>query len=176
MTFVVPSLAADYKLDSAHSSIIFKAKHLDIGYIYGMFLEYSGSVTYNPEKPKNTTFDVTVQTDSVFTNHRKRDNHLKSPDFFNAKQYPEITFESSSVEAVNDSTLRISADLTIRGVTESVTTDVKLTGSGKGPQGNFRRGFKSTFTINRLDYNVDFMPDSLSKEIPVTITGELIRQ
>lgn len=175
--FAVPQLhAAQYQLDTSHSSVVFKAKHMDIGYIYGMFLDYSGTATYSPEQPQNTTLSLTIQTDSIFTNQRKRDNHLKSPDFFSAKQYPAITFNSTSVEPVDESTLRVTGNLTMHGVTKEMTTEVSLTGSGKGPQGNFRRGFKTTFTINRLDYKIDFMPNAISQEIPVIVTGELIRQ
>lgn len=168
--------AADYKLDTQHTSVVFKAKHMDIGYIYGMFLDYSGNATYDPDAPENTSINFTVDAGSVFTNVKKRDNHLRSSDFFNVKQYPEITFESTNAEVVEDDKLRVTGDFTMHGVTKEITTDVKFTGSGEGPQGNFRRGFYTKFTVNRLDYKVDYMPDAISKDIKITVTGEMIRQ
>lgn len=168
--------AATYSLDSAHSSTIFKVKHFDIGYIYGMFLEQSGMISYDPQKPAKTSINLSFKTNSIFTNVRKRDNHLKGPDFFNAKQFPTITFESTSVEPISDTTLKVTGNLTMHGVTNTVSTIVKLTGSGEGPQGNFRRGFWTKFTINRLDYNVDYMPDAISSKIQIIASGEVIQK
>lgn len=175
-TLVAPLQAAEYQLDPQHSSVVFKAKHMDIGYIYGMFLDQSGTIQYDPEKPKATEIELTIDAKSIFTNVKKRDNHLRSADFFNVKQYPEITFNSTSVEPENNSTLRVTGDLTMHGVTRELTTTVSLTGSGKGPQGKFRRGFMTELTVNRMNFGVDYMPDALSKEIKVIVTGEVIRQ
>lgn len=172
----LPLKAADYSLDPAHTSLVFRAKHMDIGYVYGMFLDVSGDIEYEPGEPTDTTMDIRAKTDSVFTNVKKRDNHLKGTDFFNAEQYPEIKFVSKSVEAEDDNTLSVTGDLTLRGVSQEKTINVELTGSGKGPQGKFRRGFHTTFTINRMNYNMDYMPSGISKTIKLIFSGEAIRQ
>lgn len=171
-----PVEAASYELDPSHSNVIFKVKHLDIGWIYGMFLDYEGSAEYDPSEPENTSLSITIQAESIFTNQQRRDNHLKGPDFFNVNEYPTITFESTGVESAGDTTLRVTGDLTIRDQTRTITTDVVLTGSGEGPSGNFRRGFKTTFDVDRMEYGVDYMPDGIGRTIPVTVTGEMIRQ
>jgi len=170
------AVGATYKLDPAHSSVVFKAKHFDIGWIYGMFLNSSGTIQYEPDAPEQTQIDLTIKANSLFTNVKKRDSHLKGPDFFNSKQHPNIEFSSKSVTPVNDDTLRVAGTLSMRGTSKTVTTDVELTGAGEGPNGKFRRGFRTTIVINRLDYGVDYMPDALSKEIPVTVTGEVTGQ
>lgn len=173
---VTPLTAAQYKLDPAHSSVVFNVKHMDIGYVYGMFMGKEGTVQYDPEAPEKTQLDLSVDAKSVFTGVEKRDNHLRSADFLNAKQYPQITFTSTSVKKTGEKTLQVTGDFTLRGVTRSLTTEVKLTGSGKGPQGNFRRGFKTSFEVNRLEHNVDYMPEGLGKKVKITVSGELIRQ
>lgn len=174
--FVAPLGAAEYSIDPDHTSVVFKVKHMDIAYIYGMFNNKEGTVQYDPKAPEKTSIDLTVDATSVFTGVKKRDNHLRSPDFLNAKQHPEITFRSTSVQQNDDNVLEVTGDFTLRGVTRELTTDVKLTGSGKGPQGNFRRGFKTSFDVNRLEHNVDYMPDGLGKSIKITVSGEVIRQ
>ncbi len=173
---VVPLGAAQYSIDPGHTSVIFKVKHLDIGYIYGMFNKKEGTVQFDPEYPEKTSIDLTVDAKSIFTGVRKRDNHLRGTDFLNVKQHPKITFRSTSVRQINDNKLEVAGEFTLRGVTRKITTDVKLTGSGKGPQGKFRRGFKTTFDINRIKHNVDYMPDGISKNIKITVSGEAIRQ
>lgn len=174
--FGTPVQAAQYQIDPAHTSIVFKVKHAGIGYVYGMFMEKRGSIQYVPSKPSETSIDLTVDAKSVFTGVRKRDNHLRSPDFLNVKQYPKITFNSTSVKPLGDTGLQVTGDFTLHGITRSLTTTVKLTGSGKGPQGKFRRGFKTSFTINRMEYDVDYMPDALGKDVKIIFSGEAIRQ
>lgn len=173
---VSPLVAANYTVDPAHTSVVFKINHLDIGYIYGMFLEKEGTIHYKPEKPEDTSISLSVEAGSVFTGVKKRDNHLRGADFLNAKQHPKITFETTSVEKTDENTLKVTGDFTLRGITRTLTTDVKLTGSGKGPQGNFRRGFKTSFDVNRLEHNVDYMPEGLGENVKITVSGEAIRK
>ncbi|MFB6347806.1 MAG: YceI family protein [bacterium] len=172
----LPSNAATYQIDPAHTSVVFKIKHFDIGYVYGMFLGKSGEITYDPETPDKTYIQLNIETESIFTNVRKRDDHLRSGDFFNAKQYPKITFKSTDVDVLSDTRLRVTGDLTMHGVTKSITTTVNLTGKGNGPQGNFRRGFHTVFTIDRTNFGIDYMADTLSHEVKVIFSGEVIRQ
>lgn len=179
-TTLTPAQSADYQLDPDHKSILFEVKHMDFGYLGGMFLEWDASAAYDPENPEATQLSVTIQTESVFTNQRRRDNHLKSSDFFNASEFPEITFESTEVTVPEQddskADLLITGDLTMRGTTRTETLPLQFTGKGKNSDGNYIRGFYANFTLNRMDYNVDFMPDGISKEINVRLMGEMIRQ
>src|ERR1700687_5815575 len=97
--FGAPLRAADeYKVDTAHSSVAFKISHLDLSWIHGRFNDYSGTFTIDPDDAGKSSFEMTIDTKSVDTNNKNRDNHLRSPDFFNAKQFPAITFKSTSVK------------------------------------------------------------------------------
>lgn len=175
-TAPVQAAVERYEMDPVHSSVLFRAKHYDVGYTYGMFLEKSGSFAYDPENPSNSSVEWTVQTDSVFTNHRKRDSDLRGPDFLNAKQYPTIHFESTRVEPLDGSRLRVVGDLRFHGTTREISTVVELTGSGQDNQGNFRRGFLSRFTIQRSNFGMDYLPGVASDTIQLTLSLEGVRQ
>lgn len=143
-----------YDVDSVHSSIVFKINHLGVAPFYGRFNDISGTWTYNPDSPEQSSFNIVVSTESVDTNNGRRDGHLKSPDFFNVAEYPEITFESTKVEKTGSTTLRVTGDLTLHGQTKSVTTDLKLVGRKETRQG-FKCGFGTEFTIKRTDFGMD---------------------
>lgn len=163
-----------YEVDPVHSTVQFRVKHGGIGYVYGQFLDFEGAVKYDEEDPSNSSIEWSIDADSVFTNHRKRDKHLKGPDFFNAKQHPEISFESTEVTEKGD-TLRVKGKLTLNGKTRTVTTDVELTGSGKDQQGNPRLGFLSRFSIDRSDYGMDFMVGGgVSDQVDLTVSTEVV--
>jgi polyisoprenoid-binding protein YceI len=164
-----------HKIDPNHSTVLFKAKHLDTGYVYGRFLQLDGHLVYDEEDVDNSSVVFTVDADSVYTNQRKRDRHLKSPDFLNAKQFPKIRFESTEVSRVDDDTLRVKGRLSLHGQTRTLTTDVDLTGAAEGPQGNFHRGFTTRFTIDRMAWGIDHMPDSVNDEIELIVAVETIR-
>ncbi len=160
----------NYDIDPIHSSVVFRIKHLDVGYVFGMFLEYDGDFVFDPEDPESAEFNFTIQTDSVFTNVEDRDDHLRSGDFFAAEEYPEITFESTSVTHRDGDTYEVTGDLTMRGHTEEITMVADETGHGEGMQGEFRRGFNTTFAVNRMDFGVDFMPDGLGETVRVMLS------
>lgn len=163
-----------HKIDPNHSSVLFKAKHLDVGYVYGRFLEFDGRLEYDSDNVANSSVTWTVDTDSVYTNQRKRDRHLKSPDFLNAKQFPKIKFVSTKVVKKSDDVLTVTGKLSLHGQTRTLTTDVKLTGSGEGPQGNFHRGFTTTFTIDRTAWGIDHMPGAVNDDIELIVAAETI--
>jgi polyisoprenoid-binding protein YceI len=160
----------EMKIDPVHSSILFRVKHADVGYFFGHFTGESGTVTFDKDNPENNKIDITVTTDSVETFNKKRNNHLKSPDFFNAKQFPELTFESKSWEKMDDGLYKVTGDLTLHGQTKEVSTVVQMTGAGNDGQGNFRRGFLTTFNIKRSDFGIDFMPKVISDRVKLIIT------
>lgn len=167
-----PEGLQDYDIDTTHSSIVFKIKHNDMGYVYGMFRGFDGSITFDEENLDESSFDFTIDATSVFTNNETRDNHLKSPDFFAAEEYPEITFTSTDIEHVNDETYRITGDLTIRGTTEEIEVMADQTGQGIDNAEQFRRGFLTTFSINRMDFGVDEMPDGLGHHVRLTFSTQ----
>jgi polyisoprenoid-binding protein YceI len=168
--------AGSYELDSTHSYVLFKVKHLQIGWSYGMFGHSEGSYTLDPGDLAKTSFEIRVKTDSVFTAVEKRDQHLKSPDFFNAKEFPWLTFRSTKVEKSAQG-WQITGDLTLHGVTKPVTVPVTLTGAGQDPWGKYRTALHAVFTIKRSEFGMTFMnPDVVGDEVELTISVEGVRK
>jgi polyisoprenoid-binding protein YceI len=169
---VVARAADTYAIDQVHSAVIFKAHHLGAGWVYGMFTEMSGSIAYDTANPAGSSVDLTVKTDSLTTHAAQRDTHLKSPDFFNAKQFPKITFKSTSVTKVDDKTMNVTGDLTIHGVTKAVTAKVTHTGTGKDPKGAQIIGFETAFPVKRSDYGITYWIPQIDDEVPLIISLE----
>ncbi len=175
LAFALPvaARAADsYTIDPVHSAVIFKAHHLGAAWVYGMFTEMSGTIAYDAANPAASSIDLTVVTDSLTTHAAQRDTHLKSPDFFNSKQFPKITFKSKSVSKVDDKTLSVTGDLSLHGVTKPVTAKITLTGSGKNPQGVQIIGFETAFTVKRSDYGITYWIPQIDDEVPLIISLE----
>ena len=174
--YAPPAYAELYKLDPVHTSIIFRVKHLGVAYVFGRFNGATGTFSYDPSTPSNTTIYIRVDANNIDTNDEKRDNHLKSPDFFNAAKFPLITFESDSVKKADKDHLMVTGNLSILGKTNPITIKVRHTGTGKDPWGNFRIGFESSFTIKRTDYGMNFMLSGVSDEVNLTVSIEGIKQ
>jgi len=171
------AMAAAYEVDGSHSSVLFKVSHFGIAPFHGRFNKVGGTFEYDAAKVAASTLTVEIDANSIFTADKKRDDHLKSPDFFNAKQFPTITFKSKAVTAgARANTYRVEGQLTLRGVTKPVTIELVKTGEGKDPYGAERVGFEGTFTINRLDYGVSFMPDGLGKEVTITVAVQGVKK
>ena len=169
--------AADYKLDPQHTSVVFAISHFDLAYVYGMFGEYSGEFTADPDAPADAEFAFTIQADSLDTKVDKRDEHLRSPDFFNVKQFPEITFKSTSVKPSDDGkTWNVAGNLTLHGQTKEVVLPLKLMGTGKGPQGKERIGFTGGMTIKRSEYGMTAWVPDVGDEVKLMISFEGIKQ
>ena len=168
--------AADtYQIDTAHSMILFRAKHNGVSYNYGRFNEFTGKITMDEADVSKSTVEFEVKTASVDTANDKRDQHLRSPDFFSAKQFPVITFKSTKVsmkEGAKD-VLEVTGDLELLGTQKSITVDVEITGKGKGRQGESLIGFESIFTINRSDFGMTYgVGGPVSDEIRLIVTIE----
>ena len=185
LTVAVPTTAfaedatKTLKVDKAHSDFLVRAKHLGVGYTFLEFNDMSGEIKFNDEDPSKSSINLTVKAASVESHNKKRDGHLKSPDFLSAKKYPEITFESDSIEKVDDGTFEVSGDLTIRDVTKPVTVEVKYLGKAKGPKGKTEhRGFYTEFSIDRTDFGVNWKPDAgiVGKELHLIIALEAVRK
>src|SRR5438045_581123 len=120
LLFAASAGADNYAVDGMHAGVSFKISHLGLSWTYGRFNEMSGDFTLDPADPSKSSFNLSIQVNSVDTNNKKRDDHLKSPDFFNVKQFPAITFKSTSVKPVKDG-YQVTGDLTLHGVTKPVT-------------------------------------------------------
>jgi len=167
--------ADTYKIDPVHSSVIFSIKHLGVTDFYGDFKDVSGTVSFDTADPSKSSVDLTVPVESIDTRNEKRDQHLKSPDFFNSKQFPAITFKSTKIEGTGDS-FKITGDLTIHGVTRPVTADFKKGAENKGQKGEIRSGGETRFTIKRSDYDMKFMAGPLGDEVNIVLSLEGVKQ
>ena len=169
--------AADaYAVDPVHSSISFKIAHVGISYVHGRFDDVSGLFTIDKDDPSKSSFALSIKVETVDTNNPKRDEHLRSPDFFNAKQFPAMTFQSTGVQAVAGG-YEVTGDLTLHGVKKPVTFTLK--GGDKTvefPKGMQRIGFTTTLTIKRSDFDMKAMLDALGDEIPIDIGVEAVKQ
>jgi polyisoprenoid-binding protein YceI len=166
-----PSRSADaYQVDSVHSSMVFRVKHMGAANFYGRFNSIAGSFTLDDDPAKNA-FDVRIQTESVDTAQAKRDQHLKSPDFFNARQFPTITFKSTSVKKMGDASFDVTGDLELHGVTKSVTAKVTKTGAGTA-RGRQIAGVEAELNIKRSDFGMTYGLDSLGDEVYIIVSLE----
>jgi len=168
--------AETYKLDPVHTSIIFRVKHLGTAFAYGRINGPSGSFVFDESAPSKSTIEIQAEAKNVDTAVEKRDNHLRSPDFFNAGEHPLVSFKSKSVKKLSENTYEVSGDFTLLGKTRPITVEVQATGGGKDPWGNFRRGFETSFSIKRSDYGMGFMIGGVSDEVNLTVSVEGIRQ
>ncbi|MEW1955911.1 YceI family protein [Terrabacter sp. NPDC080008] len=151
----VENISGDYTIDPSHTRIGFSARHAMVTKVRGNFEEFEGSAHVDTVNPAASSVTVTIQAASVTTGNEQRDGHLKTPDFFDIANYPQITFVSTDVER-DGSEWAITGDLTINGVTKSVTIPFEETGSAKDPFGNTRVGFEGEVTIDRTEWNLSF--------------------
>ncbi len=160
LTFVAAAASAApvaYKIDPSHSEVGFRIRHF-FSKVPGHFNDFVGTVTLDDKNLAASAVDVTIQTASIFTNNDRRDNHLRSDDFFGAEKNPTITFKSTKITPGEGQKFKIDGDLTMKGVTKPVTLDAEFVGQGDiGMGGNsvgHRAGFDATTTINRKDWNI----------------------
>lgn len=140
-----------WALDPTHSELQFKVKHLMISNVTGQFTVLSGSIEAEGDDFSGATVSFTADVASISTANEQRDGHLRSPEFFDAEQFPQIKFVSSSYNAADG---KITGDLTIRDVTKSVTLEVEFAGTNKDPWGNQKAGFSLSGKINRTDFGL----------------------
>lgn len=154
-TAVLEDITGDYALDPTHTRLGFSTRHAMVTTVRGQFTEFSGTAHVDSADPAASSVEVTIQVASVDTGVADRDGHLKSPDFFDAEQFPTMTFKSTSV-VVEDGNWLVTGDFTIKGVTNPVTIDFEPTGSAKDPFGNTRIGFEGAAVINRKDWGLSW--------------------
>ena len=147
-------LTGTWTLDPAHTRIGFVARHAMVTKVRGSFNEFEGTAVLDGANPANSHAEVTIKAASIDTRNAQRDEHLRSNDFLAMQEYPEITFTSTGARQVDDTTFELTGDLTIRGVTKSVTIPFSFEGAAKDPFGNLRAGFEGSVAINRKDWGV----------------------
>jgi polyisoprenoid-binding protein YceI len=168
-----PTLHAgdDYKIDPVHSSFSFQAQHAGISYVHGRFNEVSGEFSIDKADPTKSSCSLTIKVESVDTNNKQRDTHLRSADFFNAKQFPTMTFKSTAFKAIKDG-YEVTGDLTMHGETKSIS--FKLNG-GKEiefPKGMKRTGYHADLKINRSDFGMNKMLEMIGDTVYISVGVE----
>ena len=145
--------AATYSIDPAHTNVGFRIRHMGVAFVEGEFDTFEGTIAYDPADVAATRADVTVQTASVDTDVERRDDHLRTADFFEVETHPTMTFTSTGVQPTGQNTFRLVGDLTIKGTTQEVAFDV--TAAGPIPTENGQRaGFHATTTVDRRDFGI----------------------
>lgn len=147
-------LTGTWTLDPAHTRIGFVARHAMVTKVRGAFNEFEGTAVVDGNDLAASKVNVTIQAASIDTRNQDRDGHLRSNDFLAMEEYPTITFVSTGVRPTGDSSFELVGDLTIKGVTNSVTVPFEFEGAATDPFGNLRAGFEGKVTINRKDYGI----------------------
>jgi polyisoprenoid-binding protein YceI len=160
-----------YEVDPAHSTFVFKGDHFGYSYTYGLFNKVTGTFDLKEDVSKSSV-KLEVAADSLFTGNKKRDDHLKGPDFFNAAQFPTITFESTKVEKASNG-YKVTGNLTMHGESKPVTVVMEHVGSGPFQMDDsYRTGFHGTLTVDRTEFGVDHMAGKISNEVELIASIE----
>ena len=153
------SYAADYVIDDpsagAHSQIDVKVKHIGVSWVKGRFNTFSGTFSYDKNKPNDSKINVTLDAQSFDSNHAKRDKHIMSPDFLDAGKYPTATFVSNNIKDMGNGKVNVTGDLNLHGITKSITFDAILLGEGDSPWGDYRAGFEGSVDLKFADFEID---------------------
>ena len=178
LIFSSSAFAAKYDLDPSHTNIRFSAPHLMISKVKGRFDKFAGSFDFDEKTMKLENIQVTIKTDSLNTNEKDRDKHLRSPDFFDVAKYPDMTFVGTKVLYEKDKPDKVEGDLTIRGITKKVTLNVDYNGSITDAWGNRVVSFEVEGKVNRKDFGMiwnkalDKGGVTVGDEIKIEVDGE----
>jgi len=183
LTIPAVSQASTWTIDPDHSNIGFKVKHLMVSNVRGSFDKHTGTVVIDDKDITGSKVEVSIDTNSVNTNVQKRDEHLRSADFFDVAKYPKMTFISKKVVSAGKDLLKVTGDLTLHGVTKSVVLDVEgPTVDSKDSRGNIRKGVTATTKINRKDFGLVWNAAletggvAVGEEITITLELEMIKK
>jgi polyisoprenoid-binding protein YceI len=163
-----------YKIDPVHSSVGFTLRHL-VSKFSSSFTKVTGTINYDAAAPEQSNVEATIEIGSVNTANEKRDNHIKSPDFFDVAKFPVATFKSKSWKKTGESTYEITGDLTIKDVTKEVVLATELVGSGPGMGGAMLTGWSAITTIKKSDYGLAgpaMLGKVLGDDVTITISIE----
>lgn len=183
LSLTAAAAPSTWQIDSQHASAQFAVKHLMISTVRGAFHGVTGTINWDDKDITKSTIDVTIDTTTVDTREPKRDAHLKSPDFFDVAKYPTMTFKSKKIEQAGTGQLKVTGDLTIRGVTKEVVLDVEgPTAAIKDPWGNARVALNATTSVNRQDFGVKWNVNMdgggvvVGDNVNITIDAELVKK
>ncbi|MGW3989939.1 YceI family protein [Streptomyces sp. NPDC004830] len=154
MTVPIPDLTGDYVLDPAHTRIGFVARHAMVTKVRGAFHEFEGTAHLDGADPARSSGQVVIKAQSIDTGVEQRDQHLRTNDFLDAPNFPDITFRTTEVEKRSDTEYRVTGELTIKDLTKPVTIDFDYTGNAVDPFGNLRVGLEGSLTISRKEFGV----------------------
>jgi polyisoprenoid-binding protein YceI len=173
---VTAEAAERFVIDPEHTSILFMVSHLGYARMVGRFPVFGGEFTFDDQAVENSSVTVTIETASVDTGLQARDDHLRSPDFFNAAEFPEMTFTSTGIERTGDNSGRITGDLTLLGVTKPVALDVTFNQKAPHPpplyNGVLVAGFSATTKIRRSDFGMSTFVPAIGDEIEIVLEVE----
>ena len=181
LTYNAPATTT-WTVDNVHSSVKFAVSHLVISEVEGSFKMYGGTVRSNGPEFTDADVEFTVDVNSIDTDNGMRDKHLRSDDFFNAEQFPQMSFKSISWRKVEGRRYVVEGEMTIRDVTRRVAFDVMYGGTMKDSYGNVKAGFKATTTINRFDFGLKWNAlteaggATVGKDVSITLNLELTQQ
>jgi polyisoprenoid-binding protein YceI len=174
--------AATWNVDMAHSTITFSVKHMMLATVHGTFNKFSGVASFDASNPKDLSLEGTIDAASVDTRNEMRDNHLRSGDFFDVTNHPQITFKSTKVVASAPGKFAVSGDLTMRGVTKEITLELQgLDATMTDPQGSTRTAASATGTINRMDFGLNWNKALeaggvlVGNEVQISLDVELVK-
>lgn len=185
LALAAPALAlADvttWNIDPAHTQSTFAVKHLVISTVRGEFRKTAGTVKLDEQDPSKSSVEATIDVGSINTREEKRDEHLRSGDFFDASKHPTITFKSTKIEKAGGDTYKVTGDLTMRGTTKPVVLDATVTPEIKDPWGMTRRGVQATTKVNRQDFGLAWSKTVeagpvVGDEVAIEINAELVKQ
>lgn len=171
-----PALAADnYVIDAMHSAVTFKISHMGLSWVHGRFNSFSGSFVVDANNPAASSFELNIKPESVDTGQAKRDEHLRLADFFNVKQFPTLSFKSTSVKTAENG-LEVTGDLTLHGTTKPVTFTLQGGRKAEFPKGVQRTGYTTELSIKRSAFGMDKMLEALGDEVFIAISFQGIKK
>ena len=167
---------ADYVLDPSHTSVVFVINHLGFSNVYGRFDDVAGKLTFDPKAIKSSSVTATIKTASFDTNHAKREEHLKSADFFNVAVFPEMTFTSTHIEKTGERTGKVTGTLTLLGLSKPVVLDVTFNQAGVSPiTKKDTVGFSARGSLKRSDFGmITFLP-AIADKVDIIIETEAVK-
>ena len=154
-----------------HTAASFNISHIGISWTHGRFDDVSGNFSIDPGDPSKSSFALTIKAESIDTGNAKRDQHLKSPDFFNVKQFPAITFKSTAIKAAKDG-YEVTGDFTLHGVTKPVTLTLEGGKKAEFPKGVQRTGYSTDLTLKRSDFGMDKFVGMLGDDVHIAVSFE----
>jgi polyisoprenoid-binding protein YceI len=174
-TPVLARAAEAFAVDPVHSSVVFKIRHAGISWLHGRFDDVSGEFVIDKQDPASSSFALKISADSVDTNNPKRNDHLRSPDFFNTKQFPVLTFKSTSVKPVEGG-YEVTGDFTMHGVTRPISFVLQGGKEIEFPRGKTRTGFSTDLVLQRADFGMTKFAGMLGEDVHVEVGIEAVRK